>query len=280
MTEDIAWQEREEREPLPSHLEILGQKINMLTVTQVGISRYCSPKQVQRRYYAVCVCECGNSTEVIHSNLRNGRTQSCGCIKGQGNKEKLTISPGDSYNHWTVIEEIEKKKNMRYFLCRCSCGKEKGVGLGNLRQGLSRSCGECQEHHNAREYCGTVFGLLTINERVFDSDELLWNCTCECGTTLTKSAAQIQQLQSIENTRRYPASCGCRRSRRVLIEEGTVIGQWTVVRELKRKKKGRRYIRCMCVCGTTRSVALRSLRYGTSTSCNTSRHRKWIRDQK
>lgn len=35
----------------------------------------------------LCLCDCGNYTEVLAGNLRKGTTQSCGCINSKGNLE-------------------------------------------------------------------------------------------------------------------------------------------------------------------------------------------------
>lgn len=40
-----------------------------------------------------------------------------------------------------VVEKEVKKNNLRYFLCKCDCGKEKLVRFGNLMCGAIRSCG-------------------------------------------------------------------------------------------------------------------------------------------
>jgi hypothetical protein len=48
------------------------------------------------------------------------------------------------YGEWTVIKELPRVNNMRFVLCRCSCGKEKGVYLKHLKSGASKSCGHNQ----------------------------------------------------------------------------------------------------------------------------------------
>jgi len=53
----------------------------------------------------------------------------------------MDIQPGTVYSLWTVMHEAERVGSNRYFLCRCRCGTEKHVYLGNLRYGRSTSCG-------------------------------------------------------------------------------------------------------------------------------------------
>lgn len=49
---------------------------------------------------------------------------------------------GDVFGRWTIIERLKRKKNRNTrVLCRCICGTEKEVELGNLVKGASTSCG-------------------------------------------------------------------------------------------------------------------------------------------
>ena len=48
---------------------------------------------------------------------------------------------GMKFNRWTVIEKVGKEAQGIVWMCRCDCGTEKTVSGGNLRSGLSKSCG-------------------------------------------------------------------------------------------------------------------------------------------
>jgi hypothetical protein len=68
---------------------LVGQKFGKLMVLKR--IEYKSRKNIVR-YMARCVCECGNTKEILVKNLRSGRTKSCGCDKtyysdltGEGN---------------------------------------------------------------------------------------------------------------------------------------------------------------------------------------------------
>ena len=52
--------------------------------------------------YWDCLCECGQMTTVLGSNLRNGNTKSCGCLKSKGEME---ISNLLSLNNIPFIKE-------------------------------------------------------------------------------------------------------------------------------------------------------------------------------
>ena len=49
---------------------------------------------------------------------------------------------GKKYNRWTILKyEGTNHLKKSQFLCRCDCGKEKIIVLGNLKTGQSKSCG-------------------------------------------------------------------------------------------------------------------------------------------
>lgn len=57
--------------------------------------------------------------------------------------------PGAVFGEWTLLEYIAGKKMPRSspkWVCRCSCGVERAVHVGNLQSGASKSCG-----HELRE---------------------------------------------------------------------------------------------------------------------------------
>ncbi len=56
-------------------LDITGRKFGLLTVVRL---------EYQNRYYVpywFCLCECGGNKTIRGSNLKNGLTKSCGCLK-------------------------------------------------------------------------------------------------------------------------------------------------------------------------------------------------------
>lgn len=71
-------------------IDLTNQKFGKLTV----IKRVSKPNNVnQNRQYAfwLCQCECGNTCVVNGTYLRNGDTQSCGCIKSKGEYKIVKI---------------------------------------------------------------------------------------------------------------------------------------------------------------------------------------------
>jgi hypothetical protein len=54
--------------------------------------------------------------------------------------KRIPLSPGNRFGRLVVIERVPSAYNPRY-LCRCDCGELREVFGGNLRHGISRSCG-------------------------------------------------------------------------------------------------------------------------------------------
>ena len=60
----------------------LGTKFGKLTVIEdLGYRMQSRGKQAR---WSKCKCDCGNTIEVLNNNLKNGNTQSCGCVKSRG----------------------------------------------------------------------------------------------------------------------------------------------------------------------------------------------------
>ena len=90
-----------------------------------------------------CLCSCGNLVEVLTYNLKNGNTQSCGCLQKEKTSEANFVSlVGKRFGKLVVQERVE---NNRYghvcYKCKCDCGGETIVDANNLRNGNTNSCG-------------------------------------------------------------------------------------------------------------------------------------------
>jgi len=66
--------------------DLSGQKFGELTVIDFNLKRYKEDlkKTNKPHHYWICLCSCGNVTEVEKSHLKNGHTISCGHIKSKG----------------------------------------------------------------------------------------------------------------------------------------------------------------------------------------------------
>jgi hypothetical protein len=108
-----------------------------------------------------CLCDCGNISVVIAGSLRQGLTQSCGCLVREraGKSSYLRHTPqreemiGKVFGRLTVLRELEErnKRGRVMYFCGCSCGGEKIISGGDLRNRRMPSCGcytkeLCVEH--------------------------------------------------------------------------------------------------------------------------------------
>lgn len=63
--------------------------------------------------------------------------------------KRIEILPGEKFSRLTIISEAEKRSGMRYFHCRCDCGKEGIFRFTALRVGKVKSCGCLRDQQNA-----------------------------------------------------------------------------------------------------------------------------------
>jgi hypothetical protein len=133
-----------------------GDVFGRLTVTGPAPKRASS---TAKRWYVQC--SCGNTKDVIHYDLLNGVTSSCGCLRKEGlrainkDKRKYTVKVGDIYNRYTVIAHDHDN----YWKCRCECGTEKSVLGSALHRGDVKSCG-CYGSEIQSDKCKTVLQAL------------------------------------------------------------------------------------------------------------------------
>lgn len=90
--------------------------------------------QIQKQW--LCECECGTRRVVRATNLKSGLTKSCGCAN------EVDLS-GKTFGQLEVLNFAGYYNNRRWWLCRCSCGKEVTVSAHHLTadDGGTKSCG-------------------------------------------------------------------------------------------------------------------------------------------
>lgn len=135
---------------------------------------------------------------------------------------------GQKFGHLTVLEMIAgDSAHSASARCRCDCGNEVVVRIGNLKKGNSKSCG-CRRNYcdgepsaktlkafearqvnrkkirdNNGEIIGLRFGRLVVTGiagRVGRRSEILYHCVCDCGKE--KNIRRSSLLSGAE-------SCGC-----------------------------------------------------------------------
>ena len=77
----------------------------------------------------LCKCKCGIRKRVHTKDIHNYV-----CTHTVPNRDDITDL---TFGEWKVLKPTSKG----YYLCRCSCGKEKEVYITTLKSGKSTSCG-------------------------------------------------------------------------------------------------------------------------------------------
>ena len=111
-------------------VDLTGQRFGSLVVQGRGRT------DKSRSIHWKCKCDCGNETEPSGSNLRKGRSTTCGscCF------DKTDEIVGKKFGRLTVLgKEGKKLKTL------CECGNTHLVKRGSLLDGNTKSCGCLQE---------------------------------------------------------------------------------------------------------------------------------------
>ena len=259
-------------------VDLTGQKFGRWTVKERDTA--------QNKSYWICECECGTIRSVSGSLLKNGGSQSCGCLQRElARKRRMIDLTGRKFGRWTVKErDTERNKKNKYhhsyWICECECGTIGSVSSDTLKNGGSKSCG-CLKREITSEktidLTGRKFGRWTVKERDTARNNEnknrnyvpYWICECECGTIRSVPGGRLKNGGS--------KSCGCLQrelsGKKMVDLTGCKFGRWTV-KELdaarNNENKHRNYIIywiCECECGTIRSVQGDRLKNGSSQSC-------------
>lgn len=149
-------------------IDLTNKKFNRLTVKEKLYKK-------GNEWYWKCECECGNICEVMGSQIRTGRTKSCGCLKKESDRKpkgNVIDLIGQTFGQLTVIaRDGSDHRGEAKWLCQCSCGSELISVLGsNLRTGHTQSCGCNRRSHGELK----VAQLLINNNIPFEQEKILF----------------------------------------------------------------------------------------------------------
>lgn len=169
-------------------VDLCGRVFGNLTV----ISQKDTPDN-KGNFKWVCLCSCGNITEVLKYSLVSKNTSSCGCTI----KREEVI--GRQFNRLLVVTETETKN---YYSCLCECGKVIICFSQALLSGSTQSCGclkkeqiiQINRHYRiskgrnpdipmSSEYVEQRLKFRVVSRQVKKRDN--YTC-CLCGTTKAK----------------------------------------------------------------------------------------------
>lgn len=125
-------------------LDMVGMRFGKLTVLKEAYTR-------KSKHYWLCRCDCGNEKIVEEYHLKSGRTKSCGCLRKQKLRERRISLVGERYGRLVVLgPACADDGSVIGWECQCDCGKRCVCKKGNLRSGMTKSCG-CIRDEQRRE---------------------------------------------------------------------------------------------------------------------------------
>ena len=140
-------------------IDLTGERFGLLTV----IERAGTDKNNNTKWK--CKCDCGSILDVYSTNLRSGRTKSCGCIR------KIKDITGQKFGRLTVLERAGYYRNGKaMWKCKCDCETIKDVAYYCLVSGQTKSCGCLKKEktfnnvYKKYDLTGEKIGDLTVIE--------------------------------------------------------------------------------------------------------------------
>ena len=172
-------------------IDLTGQKFGRLTV------EYRAGKDHRGESIWHCICECGNTKDVLSSNLRKGATQSCGCLQKEraGKKTPIKDLTNQKFGKLTAIKPTEKRLNGQViWLCQCECGNEVEVRSYNLVSGATCSCGCLNHSHGELK----IQQMLENNNIPYEMEKSFTSCIFEDSQQMARFDFYVNQSYIIE----------------------------------------------------------------------------------
>ncbi len=165
---------------------MIGKKFGRLKILSVY-------KNEKNRLRCICLCDCGNKSDVDYYNLKSGRTTSCGCKSKEVSNSFKDIH-GKRYNDLLVEEKTDKRNNGAIvWRCRClKCGEYIEATKKQLDRGYIKDCGK----HKYEDLIGKKVGELKVISFNYELKKYLCKCSCGNETYVTRSNLLSNHTQS------------------------------------------------------------------------------------
>ena len=125
-------------------VDITGQRFGRWTVIKRS-------ETIKKQTTWLCKCDCGTIKSVRGSDLKSGKSVSCGCFNKEVVSEKSVKDLTNmKFGRLTVIERVGSDKHGKaLWLCQCDCGNETVVNGTRLSDGRTQSCGCLQKERTS-----------------------------------------------------------------------------------------------------------------------------------
>lgn len=121
-------------------IDMTGQRVGRRVV--VSFSHFDG-----KNSHWLCRCDCGKVDVANGTSLRQGKANSCGCLREDTGRSNVIDRVGERHGRLVVLRRAENVGRGARWLCRCDCGAEKVISANCL--GKTRSCG-CLRRENSQ----------------------------------------------------------------------------------------------------------------------------------
>ena len=170
--------------------DLTGQKFGILQVLQLDKS-----KEPNRRKWWICKCQCGNIKSIRQDALQ--KAESCGCLRTAKLKTITHYKDhtGEKYGKLTLLYITDKRntQDRPYWHCRCECGNEIDVLIGDLQSGHTTSCGCVKSKGELK-----IGQLLTENKIPFEKQKTFDSCRFQDTNQLARFDFYVDNSYIIE----------------------------------------------------------------------------------
>jgi len=150
------------------------------------------------------------------------------------------------------------RKGVRYWSCRCVCGKSHTVRTAVLINGHTTQCTACSYKARCEKRCkdltGRTFGrLVVLGAAPSRKRARWWSCSCSCGKSVERSTASLTSGKArscgclrIDNWRKVVSSRFRNPRKHALPAAGDVMGRFTVLSVILGNPAPLFIVRCEC----------------------------------
>lgn len=134
----------------------------------------------------LCQCSCDKHTikEVVGSDLRDGKSRSCGCLQKESThnltreQRKLENLVGIRFGKLVAIEELPYRRDHRtIWKCKCDCGRETTANTRDLKNNKKYACEYCTKSISRGEQ--KIKQILEEAHIVFEREKTFSDCVSD-----------------------------------------------------------------------------------------------------